>query len=202
MLKKKEIPSTVMTAVLNMPEKTVKQPEKTGNEVTIKNTHIKTVSKVKEDLTKELTGILPMLDEEGLAFLIKQARVHLYNMKVDELNIAAQDAHKASLLSGKIASQKKAKKNDVFKFDATGSGYYLRYQNNGAIFSKSEMVSLVKVVNGSGTAAEITSRLYKWFVKERPDIFMIIPLTGSADSRLKTLAGLIKKNFNLKKKSP
>ncbi|MCL2208643.1 MAG: hypothetical protein FWC19_04790 [Treponema sp.] len=195
MLKKKEIPASIESIIQGIPEE---EPVKIKTEVKIKQP-VKTEPRVKDELAKELIGILPRLDEEGLAFLIKQARVHLYNMKVDELNIAAEDAHKASVRSGKITNQKKAKKSDVFKFDSTGSGYYLRYQNNGAMFSKKEMVTLVKIVNGTGT--DITGRLYNWFVNERSDVFRVIPIKDKNDNHLKTLAGLIKKNFNLKQKS-
>ena len=37
-------------------------------------------------LEAELAALLPQLDEEGLAFLLEQAKVHLHNMEVDRLN--------------------------------------------------------------------------------------------------------------------
>ena len=40
----------------------------------------------------ELLALLPELDEEGIAFLLEQARVHRYNMEVDRLNAIADRA--------------------------------------------------------------------------------------------------------------
>jgi len=196
MLRKKEITTDIETIIQGIPEEVIERQAKTGSEVTIKQP-VKVKNNIRNELTNELTGILPSLDEEGLAFLIKQARVHFYNMKVDELNIAAQNAHNASVRSGKITSQKKTKKSEVFKFDSTGAGYYLRYQNSGVMFSKNEMVQLVKIVNGT----DITNRLLKWLEKERPDVFRIIPVKDKNENNLKILAGLIRKTFNLKQKS-
>lgn len=201
MLKKKETPAPFIQGIPGeeffVQEEVIEQPVNTGKEVDIKQP-VK-VKNNNTELINELVNILPSLDDEGLAFLIKQARVHIYNMKVDELNIAAQDAHHASVRSGKITNQKKTKKSDVFKFDSTGSGYYLRYQNSRVMFSKNEIVQLLKIVNGSGT--DITSRLYKWFEKERPDVFRVIPIKDKNGNNLKILAGLISRNFNLKIKS-
>lgn len=150
-------------------------------------------------LAKELSSLIPKLDAEGLAFLVKQARIHLYNMQVDELNKAAQEAYSASARSKTQKSNTQSRqKKEKFNIDATGTGYYLRYQNDGIIFSKNEMVHLVKIVNGQGTDIEISGRLYNWFQQERRDIFAVIPIADRLDSRLKSLAAIIKKNFKLK----
>jgi hypothetical protein len=158
------------------------------------NQAAKAVSKVRVSLVNELRAIIPKLDSEGLAFLVKQARIHLYNMKVTELNKAAQVVN--SIRSDSV--QAKAKKDD-FDIKPTTAGFYLRYQNNGTMFSKPEMIQLVKIINGQGTAPEITERLFNWLEKERKDIFRLIPVKDKSDNRLKILASLIKKNFKLKK---
>ena len=153
------------------------------------------------NLKKELCTLIPKLDTAGLAFLIKQARVHIYNMKVEELNNAAKAVHHADLRSKTLRKSKKAQnpKKQVISISATGSGYYLRYQNDGVIFSKEEMLKMVKIVNGPGSVQEICARLYKWFETERRDIFGTIPIAGKSDIRLKNIASIIRKNFKLKK---
>jgi hypothetical protein len=56
----------------------------------------KTVDTERESLVKELKSLIPRLDSEGLAFLVEQAKIHLYNMQVDELNkTAAQTSEKS-----------------------------------------------------------------------------------------------------------
>ena len=162
----------------------------------------------KESLVRELTGLIPKLDSSGLAFLVEQARVHLYNMKVDELNEAAEAANSAASRSsaargsaaGKAA--RGASKADAGSFriagSESGSSYYLYYRNNEVMFSRGEMTHLVKIANGKGTDAEIAERLYNWFDRERRDVFAVVPFKSRADSQLKTLAVLIRKNFKVR----
>ena len=160
-------------------------------------------------LAKELRGLIPKLDSEGLAFLVEQAKVHLYNMRVDELNKAAEAADAAASRIGKAvkgagsersgrAPSKAAGKN--FRIDGTesGSSYYLHYGNNELMFSRNEMIHLVKMVNAGGTDLEIRERLYNWFERERRDAFSVIPMKDKFDERLKALSAYIKSNFSLR----
>ena len=164
-----------------------------------------------ESLARELRSLIPKLDTEGLAFLVEQARIHLYNMQVVELNKAAQEADVASLRAGKLASEKRGKKaekakgssksaEDNFRIDGTesGSSYYLHYRNDDLMFSRDEMIHLVKIVNAEGTDLEIRERLYNWFDRERRDAFAVIPIADKFDDRLKALVKLIKKSFKLR----
>jgi hypothetical protein len=149
-------------------------------------------NQVQEGLAKELRALIPKLDSEGLDFLVKQAKIHLYNMQVDELNKTAQ-----SINSSSVVKSKKPQKTGGLKIDTTGAGYYLRYNNDGIIFSKNEMSRLVKIVNAPGTETEIASRLYNWFGQERIDIFSVIPISNKSDNLLISIAQLIRKNFKL-----
>jgi len=164
----------------------------------------KTVDAQREFLAKELKGLIPKLDSEGLAFLLEQARVHLYNMQVDELNDAAEAANKASAraksISGKPVAKEAAKAGN-FRITGTesGSSYYLYYGNGDVMFSKNEMVRMVKIVNGEGTDLDIRERLYNWLDRERSDVFAVVPIAGKTDPRLKALAEIIRKNFKLRK---
>ena len=156
----------------------------------------------RDSLAKELKGLIPKLDSEGLAFLVEQARVHLYNMQVEELNnaaIAADSAReKSRAMMSKTAKPKSTGSN--FRIDGTesGSSYYLHYGNDNVMFSRDEMIRLVKIVNGEGTSLEIRERLYNWFDRERRDIFALVNMQDKFDERLKILVTYIKKNFKLK----
>ena len=150
----------------------------------------------RESLAKELRNLIPKLDTEGLDFLVKQAKIHLYNMQVDELNETARSIYSDD--SKSAAKTNKPKKTEILKIDATGAGYYMRYDNDGVMFSKNEMARLVKIVNAVGTETEIASRLYNWLRQERIDIFNIVPISNKSDSLLISIARLIKKNFKLK----
>ena len=154
-----------------------------------------------ELLANELQSLIPKLDSEGLAFLIKQARVHLYNMQVDELNKAAVAANVASARAAEVTHSRKTSKpqNDSLRIDGSesGSSYYLYYRNNSVMFSRDEMTRLVKIAKAPGTDLEIRERLYNWFDRERKDIFALIPTANKFDDRLKILAALLKKNFKI-----
>ena len=154
----------------------------------------------RDSLAGELRGLIPQLDSEGLAFLVEQARVHLYNMKVDELNKAAMAADAAAPgPAGRGRGSSKAA-NDNIRIDGSesGSSYYLHYRNNEVMFSRNEMTHLVKMVNAGGTDLEIRERLYNWFDRERRDVFAVVPIRDKFDDRLKALAALIKKSFKLR----
>ena len=155
----------------------------------------------KESFAKELRLLIPKLDSQGLAFLVEQARIHIYNMQVDELNkaaIAADSAGKRSRAVSCKAGNPKAQGNS-FRIDVTesGSSYYLQYRNDNVMFSRDEMIRLVKIAKADGTDLEIRERLYNWFDRERKDIFALVPIANKFDDKLKTLAALIKKNFKL-----
>jgi len=194
-----------------MPRKTVNVNK--GKKSTAAKTGKKTDTR-KEFLAKELKGLIPKLDSEGLAFLIEQARVHLYNMQVDELNEAAVAANNAGARARSIAGKSAtfgskaagsrgagSAKGDNFRINGTesGSSYYLRYRNDDVMFSKDEMIRLVKIASAPASDMEIRERLYNWFDRERKDVFSVLPLTGKADSRLKVLSDMIKATFKLRK---
>ena len=155
-----------------------------------------------ESLAKELRGLIPKLDSEGLAFLVEQAKIHLYNMQVEELNKAAVAANAASAkAAGTKRGQGTAKAeggNLRIGGSESGSSYYLYYRNNDAMFSKDEMIRLVKIANAPGTDLEIRERLYNWFDRERKDVFAVVPIKDKFDDHLKALAALLKKNFKFR----
>ena len=149
-----------------------------------------------EALAKELKSLIPQIDSEGLSFLVQQARVHIYNMKVDELNNAASEVHSASIRSqSKTNAGKSSSKKEKFTFNATSAGYYMRYGGSGIMFSKTEMARLVKIVHSSTNDA--SGRLYTWFEQERRDVLSTISIADKFDERLKNMASVIKKNFKL-----
>jgi len=158
-----------------------------------------------ENLSKELKGLIPKLDEEGLAFLVKQAHVHLYNMQVDALNqTIIKDAQRkdANASKTKKTITVKTGRNDGFsdiKISETGSGYHLLCNNQWIAFTTGEVTSMVKIAFGEGTELEVKGRLYNWLARERSDLLNAAGIADKFDDKLKTLISLLKKNFKLKK---
>ena len=165
------------------------------------------IDRQKEFLVKELRGLIPKLDSEGLAFLVEQGRIHLYNMQVVKLNRAAVAAHAASSRAGQLAKKtgktaaaaaKGGKDKFVLRGSETGSSYYLYFRNDDIMFSKTEIVQLVNIASGPGSSLEIKERIYNWFRRERTDFFGIVPIADKFDDRLKELAALFKKSFKVR----
>ena len=162
----------------------------------------------REAIAKELRGLIPQLDSEGLAFLVEQARVHLYNMQVDKLNMAAEAANAASVKAASAAkaagikrtggTQKTGGGGLRLEGSESGSSYYIYYRNGNIMFSRDEMVRLVKIANGAGTDFEIRERLFNWFDRERKDVFAFLPIENRYDDTLKVIATLLKKTFQVR----
>jgi hypothetical protein len=148
-------------------------------------------------LAKELGALIPRLDEEGLLFLIEQAQVHLYNMQVDELN---QTLLRNAEQSSRPAAAGKAKKTGDMgiQISADKHSYYIVYQGKWVMFTGEEILQLAKIASAPVDEYEKTSALYRWFERERRDVFGTIPIEGKTDPLLVQIAGLIKKNFKVK----
>jgi hypothetical protein len=149
----------------------------------------------RDTLAKELRSLIPRLDAEGLQFLIEQAQVHLYNMQVDEFNNTMTRAKP-------VGVSNPAKQSEEIRIEGSGSGssFYMFYHGQSVMFSRDEIIGLVKLVNGPGTALEIAERLFNWFDRERADIFATIPIADKFDSRVKKIAQIIKTKFKLQPK--
>jgi len=185
-------------------EETVKKTDaKLKTSDSKKNDSVK--SEVWESLAKELRRLIPKLDEEGLAFLVKQSHTHLYNMKVDAFN--------SSLING----NERKKENSVRKMNlkslpqgnedqwfsevnksASGSNYYIVYNNEWIAFTEKEIAAMVKIVFSQGADMEIRERLFIWLSRERSDLLHLASIGDRFNDKLKSLVSLLKNNFRLK----
>jgi hypothetical protein len=145
----------------------------------------------RETLAKELRALVPRLDAEGLAFLIEQAQVHLYNMQVEELNTVLAR-------SGGGGEEKAAPPPETFRIEGSSNSYYIVYNNEWIMFTKDEMLHIAKIVSAPGTDPELKERLYNWFVKERRDVLKSISMADKFDPKMTALVKLIKKTFTVR----
>jgi len=175
---------------------------KTANPKAVKSKPAGRKTAVTETLTKELKSLLPKLDEEGLAFLVKQAHVHLYNMQVDALNQTiikdAQRQKTKAIKTGKSGKSDGKLFLDI-KISESGSGYHILCDNQWISFTSGEITNMVKMVYAEGTELEIRGRLHNWLTQERADLLNTAGIANKFDDKLKELIALLKKNFKLKK---
>jgi hypothetical protein len=176
-----------------------------------KRSSVKKLSK--KALLRELEALLPQLDEEGLAFLLEQGRIHLYNMKVDELNALSQgmDQHTTRKSRNKDAKQPidtpqkpgtrtKVTRESSFQIKAGSGGgsYHVAYQGNWKLFSDTEMLKMVQIANGAGTQAERANRLFRWLRTERSDVLQDIPFQSAQNPLFVEFLSLLQKTFRIR----
>jgi hypothetical protein len=157
-------------------------------------------SKTWESLANELKSLIPRLDEEGLAFLVKQSQVHLYNMQVDALNetiIKDNERKKASAVKKTVRA--KGQGFSEVKMSESGTSYYIVYNNEWIAFSRNEMAALIKIALGEGADLEVRERLFNWLSLERSDLLYAASIGDKFDDELKSLVLLLKNNFKLKR---
>lgn len=159
-------------------------------------------TETRKTLITELEELIPQLDEAGLEFLVEQARIHLYNMKVDELNSLAQNIGSPA---GKTSRKKTqdpgaARPVPVFQIKAGSGGgsYHVSYQGNWKLFSDTEMLAMVRIVQGPGSQEERAARLFRWLRTERRDLLQDIPFQGAQDPLFIEFVSLLQKTFAIR----
>jgi hypothetical protein len=133
------------------------------------------------------------LDEEGLAFLVKQAHVHLYNMQVDALNqTVIKDARRKSKTAAKTKKTVETGSFSGIKLSDSGSGYHICCNNQWISFTAGEITAMIKIAKGEGSNIEIKGRLYNWLARERGDLLITASISGKFDDKLMSLITLLK----------
>jgi hypothetical protein len=137
----------------------------------------------RDELVKELTDMIKDIDEEGLLFLVEQANVLLYNMRVEKIN------KKIARFSGEKKQKGKASgggRVDTAAVDieesADGEFFYIIVNRHRIFFTREEMKSLVRVCHAAEDAAVGARRMYNWLARNRQD-FLIDGDIGGAGSR-------------------
>ena len=173
-------------------------------------------SAMHKKLAAELASLMPDLDEEGLSFLIEQARVHLYNMEVTRLESerealeTSQDSAASADGKSKSAGKRKGGKKSSAEADSgpanfrverssSGSTYHLISGGKWKMYNEAEMLSIVSIAQSKDPLLEVTERLCRWFETERPDTFADLELGDQHDPKMKELVKFLRKKFAVRK---
>jgi len=146
----------------------------------------------------ELLALLPELDEEGVAFLLEQARVHRYNMEVDRLNAIADraaedDEPDASGGTGRApVAERSALRLERSK---DGSTYHIVCGSVWKMFTAEEIASLVRIARSDDTESERARRVRSWFARERKDVLVDLGLDGPSIGLALDIVRLFRKSF-------
>jgi hypothetical protein len=159
----------------------------------------------KKKVIAELIELLPKLDEEGLTFLLEQARVHLHNMEIDRARqreiTAASKTSEGSGSKKRTAAKKGGAAASLFRVERADDGktYHLVYGEAWKLFTAGEMASMVAIVRAKGVEEELALRLHAWFQRERRDALSDFSLGSAAGPASLELVRVLKKTFSGKK---
>ncbi len=144
----------------------------------------------RDKVLQELRKIIKDLPEDGLQFLLEQAHVMQYNMKVDELNKARQ----------KINPKTRTSQQDTLRVEKglMGNSMILVIKGERKIMGEEEMYALVTIAHKTKTKKEGAERLYRWLDKERDDILLDAGI-DKKDPVLGELYSYLRKHFTIKK---
>jgi len=168
-------------------------------------------------LADELISFIPLLDEEGLSFLVSQACIHLHNMEIDrqeKADAAADEAEAETEVSGvgttgkSAAGRKKASaaRDDTgpanFRIErsSSGSSYHIISGGKWKMYNEDEMMRIVKIVSSADPLVEVTERLYNWLMDERSDTFADLEIGDKHDPKMRELVLFLRKKFVIKKR--
>jgi len=166
-----------------------------------KKSAVKTSSK-RDILLKELKRLLPQVDEEGLAFLVKQSHTIIYNLHVDEMNRSLAQADRSSSRSSVKKNRKEpnADQYGVWVEDAPGGGSFIIVLGTlRKAFSRMELRKLVALVNaGSADEGARSEQLYTWFKKHRGDVLFDGRIEARRHPLLVKLARYLRTHYTVK----
>lgn len=148
----------------------------------------------KKDLLKRLDAILPRLDEEGLAFLLEQARVHEYNMAIDRENRERSEAlargelfgEESGARSGHGKTKKPAHPGNrkpaaglALEKSDDGNTFHFVCEGRYKLFNASEMTAMIKILTARVSRKEADANLLAWLERERRDALSDLGVSGA-----------------------
>lgn len=149
-------------------------------------------TKAHAKLAAELASLVPDLDEEGLSFLVEQARVLIRNREIDRLNAEIGDD---------IAPPRERGRADFrIERSSSGSSYHVISGGKWKMFNDGEMLAMVNIASSDDAVGEVAGRLWAWLDAERPDAYADLDIEGPHDPRMDELVALLRSKFKVRKR--
>jgi hypothetical protein len=142
-------------------------------------------------LMRELTALLGELDDEGLAFLLEQAKVHRYNMEVEKLNAISER------LASEGTPEVPAAARSAIRLERSkdGSTYHIVAGSSWKMFTAEEIAALVRIARSDDTESERAKRTRSWFARERKDVLVDLGMDGPSIGLALEIVRLLRKTF-------
>ncbi|MBN2510201.1 MAG: hypothetical protein JXB03_07990 [Spirochaetales bacterium] len=159
---------------------------------------------------QDLIKLLPQIDDEGLLFLLRQANTLIYNQKVDELNLQAeqlsQSREKGKAGPGKAVAKKGPQAARTageypvsIEKGAFGTSYIMAIGTTRKTFAEYEMLALVQVCNAAEGKADAMVRMYRWLDRNRDDVLLDAGIGSAKHPALGAMYAAFKETFRVRK---
>jgi hypothetical protein len=147
----------------------------------------------RQELLKELRGLIREIESEGLLFLIKQANTLIYNQRVERLN-------RESDLKRREQPEKKeppvVEQGEIrIERGAFGRSFILDIRSMRKTFAEAEMLGLVKAVRAASEEDDGAARIYRWLKRNRDDVLLDTGIMGPRDHILRALWSVLGSTF-------
>jgi len=150
----------------------------------------------RQELIEELTGMIKDVDEEGLIFLIEQANVLLYNMRVNKINRRIAQASGEKREKGKGARPREP--GIDIEESEDGAFFYIIVNLKRIFFTLEEMRKLVRLCHAADDNNDASRRLYNWFSRNRKDFLIDGEIESSRNPALAHLYERIVRTYKVK----
>jgi hypothetical protein len=152
----------------------------------------------KSALIEKLNGLLPDLDEEGLAFLIRQATVLKHNAEVDALERDLAELESTPEPKSP-AEGGEAPKPRAVEVEQTGTdSFVIQVGRSRVFFNRDELRALAKIAHAAEGRQVGTQRLHRWFKRERMDFINETGVSGPGDRVLGILFDILLSRYKPK----
>lgn len=160
----------------------------------------------RKKVLKDLRALLPKIDDEGLSFLLRQAKVLVHNNKIDKLNEEIDELNVERSKAGKKKSAQKGKKKGAGKSGIfidiedrpNTSSFILKTPDTRKILNRAELRAVAKICHANPDAPSGASALYRWLKKERSDILSDARIRDPHSPLLADLYHLVKGRYKAK----
>ena len=140
-------------------------------------------------LEKELRDAMKEVDEEGLLFLLRQAQVLIYNVRVDRINEAGKQ----------ITGDKPRQRAAPVSIEETEGGkqIFLTIGRTRKILTPEEMKRIVRICYSAETKSEALRQLFTVLAKERRDILADATIGNPDNPLLEALFATVRATYTL-----
>lgn len=152
----------------------------------------------RQELLKELRGLIREIDQEGLLFLIKQANTLIYNQRVDRLNRAAEETRQREAPAAETGQPTASGEGVSIEKGAFGRSFILDLAGVRKTFAEAEMLGLVRAGAAGGEAADGAARLYRWLKRNRDDLLLDAGIARPGDPVLTELWRVLRTSFTIR----